>query len=67
MNLKSVDRRYLDKRIAVFALNSQSHWFMFAIFGNFCLSKFDQVRKIFEKVCITKISQNFLNPVIYFD
>ena len=69
MELKSVRWRFSANRISLFALNSQSHWLIFANFGNLCrFLKFDQVwKKIFEKLCTTEILQIFLNPVIYID
>ena len=38
LELKSVHRRYLANRISIFALNLQSHWLIFASFGNLCQS-----------------------------
>ena len=52
---KSVHWPYLTNRISLFALNSQSHWLLFANFGNLCrFLKFDQVRKNFSKKYIPR-------------
>ena len=69
MELKSILKCYLAKRISVFALNLQSLWLILATFGNLCrFLKFDPVGKNFsEEFCATKIPQIFLNPGIYFD
>ena len=69
MELKSVVHwRYSANMISLFALTSQSHWFIFANFGNLSrFLKFEQIKTYFEKSCIAKIPQTFLNPVVLFD
>ena len=58
MELNSAHRRYLDYWISLFALNSQSHWLIFAKFGNLC--RFFEVwlswKKLFREIMYHKNS-----------
>ena len=62
MELKSIRRRYWANRIWLFALNSQSHWLIFANFGNLrhFFLKFDQVKKLFREIMYHENSPEFL-------
>ena len=66
LELKSVHKRYLANRISLLALNSQSHWWIIANFGNLCrFLKLDQLTKnFFEKLYTTKKSHNFFLKTI---